>query len=199
MRSDNGPLSQSGIARGRRRTRVEWKGQTRGGGIDAIVGQQQQALDHIAQLAHIARPSVALQFGVSLWRDFSRLPIVLLGYGLSEEIHQEPNIFAAFAQGRQGDRKDEDAMVQVLAELAFANQFLQIPVRGHDHADIHGDGAITADSLHFFLLQNAQQFGLHQWGHVADFVQEKRPAVRLFEFARVPRDRSSECALFVPE
>ena len=90
-------------------------------------------------------------------------------------------------------------MIQILAELAFADQFFQIAMRGHDHAHVHLDRPVAADALHFLLLQHAQQLGLHERGHVADLVQKQRAAVRLFELAEVPRGGAGERAFFVAE
>src|ERR1700722_9910085 len=70
---------------------------------------------------------------------------------------------------------------------------------GHDNAHVHGDGPVATDPLHFFLLQNAQQFGLHDGWHVANLVQEKRATVRLFKLTGVARGRSCESTLFVTE
>jgi len=41
---------------------------------------------------------------------------------------------------------------------------------------------IAADALDLALLQDAQQFGLHQRRHVADFVQEQRAAMACSNF-----------------
>ena len=90
-------------------------------------------------------------------------------------------------------------MVQILAKLTLAHQFVQIAMRGHDHTHVDGNRPVTTDPLHFLLLQNAQQFGLHQRRHVADLIQEQRAAVRLLELPGVPRGRSRERAFLMSE
>ena len=90
-------------------------------------------------------------------------------------------------------------MVEILAERALLHQLVEVAVGGHDHAHVHGDGAVAADALHLPLFQDAQQLGLHHQRHVADFVQEQRAAVGLFEFAQVPGGGAGERALLMAE
>src|ERR1051326_9512616 len=49
-----------------------------GCGLDALAGKQQQALDNVAQLAHIARPRIAGQRGLGLGSAWLYLPPILV-------------------------------------------------------------------------------------------------------------------------
>jgi hypothetical protein len=76
-------------------------------------------------------------------------------------------------------------MIEIAAETAGFDQFFQIAVRSHHHAHVDGGGLVRADALYLAFLKHAQQFGLHGKRHVANFVEKKRPSMRLLELADV--------------
>src|SRR5215472_17889724 len=57
--------------------------------------------------------------------------------------------------------------------------------------------AVTAESLKFLFLQNAQQFCLKLQRDVPDFVKEQGALVREFEAPRLLSDGSGECAFLM--
>ena len=59
----------------------------------------------------------------------------------------------------------------------------QILVGRGDDADVGLDRRAAADSRIFALLQHPQQTGLRFHRHVADFIEEQRSALGLFEAA----------------
>ena len=59
--------------------------------------------------------------------------------------------------------------------------------------------ALAADRAHLAVLQDAQQLGLHRERHLADLVEEERPAVGDVEEAGARRRRAGEGAAHVPE
>ncbi len=105
----------------------------------------------------------------------------------------------ALAQRRQFDGKDDDAMIEIAPEAARLDQLLEIAMRGHHHAHVHGGGLVRADALHLALFKHAQQLGLHGERHVANLIEKERAAMRLLELARVPLRRAGEGALLVAE
>ena len=60
-------------------------------------------------------------------------------------------------------------------------------------------GACAAGQLELVLLQHAQNLGLRARAHVADFIEEQRAAVRLFEAADALLVGAGEGALLVTE
>jgi len=56
-------------------------------------------------------------------------------------------------------------------------------MRGDHHPHINRDGFGCADSLQLAFFQYAQQLGLHGEGHIVDFVEQERAAMRLFKLA----------------
>ena len=98
-----------------------------------------------------------------------------------EMVHQKGKVTIAIAQGRDENRDDVDAVVEVLAELPFADQFLQILVAGTDQAEVDFLGGAATEPLHGTLLKNAQKLALQIWIQCGDFVQEESAVLRGFD------------------
>src|SRR2546425_9207278 len=90
-------------------------------------------------------------------------------------------------------------MEEIGPEGILLYKFLEIPVRRHDHAHIQFGGLIAAHALDFALFEDAEQFRLHDHGHIANFVQEECSAIRLFEFTQMPDCGTGEGAFLVTE
>ncbi len=87
--------------------------------------------------------------------------LFVLAAVLGEEvIHQRRDIFLAIAQRRQRQIDHVQPVVQILAELAFFHQPLQIGVGGGDDAHVHLDGFGRPQRHELALLNHAQQLGL---------------------------------------
>src|SRR5689334_7772834 len=95
------------------------------------------------------------------------------------------DVFAALTQRRQAYGKNKDPMKEILTKLARPNQGLEVMMGCDDDANVHRDRLISADSLDFAFLEDAQQLGLHRQRHVADFVKKQRAAVCLLEFSQM--------------
>src|ERR1700730_17261926 len=96
------------------------------------------------------------ELSVGVGGDLTRLPLVLLSDGGGEVIDQQPDVFGTVAQRRKRDRKNKNAVIQILPEFALANQVFQIAMGRDDHPDIHGNGTIAADALYLLLFEHAQ-------------------------------------------
>ena len=107
------------------------------------------------------------------------------------------NVLKPFAQRRQEQGHNIQPEKQILAELPLGDQLPQIPVRRRDNANIGLDRRHTAHGCVLALLQHAQQSGLRLKWHIADFIEEKRPAFRLLKPPRHAGSRAGECPLFV--
>ena len=140
--------------------------------IHLVIGEEQKALDCIAQFAHIAGPRILFERFESGGREGFRLPSILLANALAEMIGQQRDIALAIAQRRQRDGEHVDAVVQILAKRPVLHLLFEIAMRGDDDADIHSNGSRSADALDFAFFENAQQFRLHDGGHVANFVEK---------------------------
>src|SRR5438445_728234 len=84
--------------------------------------QHHRPLDDVAQLAHVARPVIALELLVRLAGEAADLAVVLPIELLDEALAQQRNVLAALPQRRQVDREDVEPIEEVLAQLAVGNR-----------------------------------------------------------------------------
>ena len=114
-------------------------------------------------------------------------------------VRQRHDVVLALAQRRHLDRDDVEAVVQVLAELARLHHRRQVAVGRGDQPHVDAQRARAAQPLELVLLQHAQDLRLRARAHVADFVEEQRAAVGLFEAADALLVGAGERALLVSE
>src|SRR5438552_4747500 len=86
------------------------------------------------------------------------------------------NVVAAFAQRRQGNADDVEAIIEVLAKSAGVHFLGQVFVGGGDDARLHGNRLVGADRQDFLLFDGAEQLGLRRQGQLADFIEKDRAA-----------------------
>ncbi len=104
--------------------------------------------------------------------------------GAGEDVvDEERDVVAAVAERGEFDDGALDAEVEVFAEGFVADGVEEIFVGGGEEADVDFDGVVGAEAGDFAVLQDAEEFGLHGEGHVADFVEEEGAAVGVFEAA----------------
>ena len=118
---------------------------------------------------------------------------------LDEVADEQRHVFAAFAQRRNLNGKNVEAIVEVAAKFAVGDEAREVAIGGGDDADVDGLGAIAAEAFEFLLLQDAQEFWLELERDVADFVEEKSAAIGEFEAADFLVDGAGEGAAFVAE
>src|SRR5262249_52009352 len=98
-------------------------------------------------------------------------------------LHQERQVVAALAQGRQVDREHAEPIKQVLPKSPVRYERLQITIRGRQQALAGLNRLVAAQSLKALVLKGAKQLALGERRHVADFVEKQRSAGALLEFA----------------
>jgi len=89
--------------------------------------------------------------------------------------------------------------LQISDQLAALGATAQVPVAGADDPGVHRALLVGTQAPDPALLEHPQQLHLERQRHVADLVEKERPAVGLFELARMPLRRAGEGALFVAE
>ena len=111
----------------------------------------------------------------------------MLGQQISDQRFQ---IVGPFAERRDAHFDDVDPIQQIVAEASFSDQRGQITMRGGDDPYVGRHRRRSPDRMHFLLLQDAQELSLQGRRHVADFVEEDRPALSQLKQARAgPRTR----------
>src|SRR5690606_20509528 len=103
-----------------------------------------------------------------------------------------------FAQRRQRDGEDVEAVVEVFAETALGDQLRQVAVGGRHDADVRDPRARAAEAQELPFLDDAQQLRLRAGRQLADLVEEQDAARGTFEVARPclhgTRVRATLCA-----
>src|SRR5436309_3333977 len=123
----------------------------------------------------------------------------LLGVALDQIFGQDRNVDHAFAQRRDPDGKDIEAIEEVWAERATRYGALEIAVRGGEDTHIDGNRMTAPQPFDLPFLEHAQQGDLGLGGELPDFVQEDRAAVCGLEPPESPLERAGERSLFVAE
>src|SRR5258708_15087765 len=168
--------------------------EARGGGI-----HDHDALDHIANLAHVAGPGITHQDFDGVVGYFTRSASVGGGKFVEKMTGKERNIFFALAQGRYEEGNHVEAIKKIFAEVAPRYFFFQILVGRSDDPHIDGDSLFAADGREALLFQCAQDFRLSFQTHVSDFIEKERATVRLLKFSFLVGCRPGEGSAMVAE
>src|SRR5438105_1036942 len=161
------------------------------------IAQEVEALDEIAQLAHVSRPGVSPQRPLALCRQpqLALRPAQLRG----ECARERDDVLGPLSQGRNLDGEDCHPVEQVLAEAPLGNRLAQVAMRGGDDAQVDGHRRGAAEPLHLVLLEDAEKLRLELERQLADLVEEQGPALGLLEAADAARGRPREGAFLCPE
>ncbi len=109
------------------------------------------------------------------------------------------DVLAAIAQRRHADVEHVQAVVEVQAKAAALDLLGQLLVCRGDDAHVDGQIARAPQPAERHLLEDAQQLRLRRHRHLADLVEEQRPAVGLLEQPALLRLRVGERAALVAE
>src|SRR5262245_13801771 len=173
-----------GIAGGTRPAERTWIEKAEILGRDAVAGNHDhQPLDHVPQLADVARPAVSLHGRGRAGIERLQTSAVFPRKFRHEVIGQDGNVLLPVAKWRHEDRNDVQPEIQILSKPSLPNLGLQVLVRGGDDADVDPDARVAADRLERLLLKDPEHLRLRLQAHVADLVEEQRAAVRRFEFS----------------
>src|SRR5579864_5958400 len=85
----------------------------------------------------------------------NRLPSILRADLRRKMLHESGDIFTPFAQRRQDEWENVDAVKKILAEFFFAHTCFQIAMRRDHDAHIHTDGLVSPDALDLAFLEHA--------------------------------------------
>src|SRR5438128_8858410 len=93
-----------------------------------LFGEHDRPLNHILQLAHIARPVIAAQFHPGRRRKISCWSGKLLRVLAQEVTGQQQNIVSPFPQWWQADRQNVQTVVEILPKSAGFKRLCEIDV-----------------------------------------------------------------------
>src|SRR5277367_3376510 len=112
---------------------------------------------------------------------------------------QRWNIFPAIAQRGQLEMNYIQAVVQILAEAALADERQKLNVGCSNDADIDLELLRAAEPHEFTLLNHTEKFGLRFGADSGDFVEENSALIGDFEEPFFGSDGAGESALHVAE
>ena len=87
---------------------------------------------------------------------------------------QQRQISHALAKRGQRDLKHVQAIVQIFAQIAFFERFINVAIGSGDHAYVNRDFALTPKAPYARILEHAQELGLCAGRHLGQFVQQQR-------------------------
>src|SRR3569832_910313 len=109
------------------------------------------------------------------------------------------DVFTAFAQRRQVDANDIEAMKLVFTEQTGLYALFEVLMRGGDDAYVDLDRRLAADAIELAVGEHAQQPRLALGRHVADLIEKQGAALLLFYASSARGGGAREGAAFVPE
>jgi hypothetical protein len=115
-------------------------------------------------------------------------------------LQQKRNVVGPFAKRRNPQLDDVQAIVEILAEFPVGDLRAQVAVRRRDQPHVGAARRpIRADRLHFTRFREPQQYGLHAQTHLAELVEQQRPAFSLPHQPGLVSIRAGEAAARVAE
>src|SRR5271166_5597730 len=114
------------------------------------------------------------------------------GGDVQQPLRERQNIFAAFAQRRDAQGDDVEAVVKILAKVMGGDFGLEVAVGRGDYSRIDVNRAFAADALEILILQKPQKLGLESRSQVGNLVEENGAAVGRLESAGFVLDRAGE-------
>ena len=151
-------------------------------------------LDHVLQLAGIARIIILFQFVDGLIGDGPQLlakPFVVFP---KKSLCQHRNIVRPLAERRDPEIHDIQTIIEILAQLALCHQLLRRLIDRRNDTSLHRDILRSADAADIVFLQNAQQLALQIVRHRTDLIQQQGTPARLLKQSRAINS-SGEAAL----
>src|SRR5262249_4512329 len=113
-------------------------------------------LNDILKLPDISRPREAPKHRFGLGMNASHNAAGILRIHFDEMPRQYQNVFGTVAQWWRPYRNDVESVVQILAELFFADRFFHIAICRRDETNIDPYGMCSAHSLDLPFLQYAE-------------------------------------------
>ena len=180
---------------GRRSGPNPWRGERerprrhRGG-----VRQERHPLDHVRQLADVARPGVRVKRGPGVRAQCLRGQAVVLAGAAQEVLGQPEDVLASLAQRRKLQRHHGQPMIEILPEAVRPDRLVQVLARGGDQPDVDRLAPGAAEPADGLLLEHLEELRLQAFREEAHLVEEEGAAMRCLEEARLGLARVGECA-----
>ena len=137
------------------------------------LGERDHPAHFVLQLADVAGPAIQQQPLHRLVGDAELAFLEFLGGAGDEVVDEAGDFVAAFAQRRDREADDVEAVEEVFAEAAGADGVFEVGVGGGDDADVDGQRAGFTERGDLAGFEEAEQLGLEVEAELADFVEEQ--------------------------
>src|SRR4051812_14645890 len=88
---------------------------------------------------------------------------------------------------------------KIFAEISHRDFLFQVLVRGGHDAHVRLEGDVAAHARKLAVLEHAKNLARELERHVADFIEEERPAIALLKAADALSGRAGESATLMAE
>ena len=112
---------------------------------ELLVLQNHDPLDHVLQLADVARPLIGLKEVLKLVGQLALRPVVAPRIAVDEELCELRNLGAPLAQRRHRHLDHLQAIVKIFAELTVLEHDFEVAVRRRDDAHVDVDRFVAAE------------------------------------------------------
>ena len=164
--------------------------------VDRSVAREDRgSLQRVLELPHVAGPGVGAQPD-ERGRRQRRLPP---GVTPRETLRQRFDVAGTLAKRRDPDREHVQPVVEIFAEAAGCDLLAEVAVGRGDDAHVHPQFGLGADRLHAPVLEHAKEARLQVGAHLADLVEQQRPAIRGLEMPLAVAQGAGEGAAAVSE
>src|SRR2546428_4026527 len=123
-----------------RRNRV-WRHHWRKPGViyrkRLTVAENHRTLDHILQLAHVARPVIGLEEVQGALVDMANAFASSFGVAIDQILDQDGNVVAALPQCGHSKREHVEAVEEVLSERTFSDGYAPVPICRREHSYVN--------------------------------------------------------------
>src|SRR6266566_842822 len=162
-------------------------------------GKDEERLEHVLELAHVAGPGVLEERAERAGRREREGRALRAVEARDEVLDERREVVAPLSKRRERDREHAQPIVQIAAELARLDHAPEVAVRGGDDADVEPPHAGGAERPHLAVLHDAQELRLERGHEVLDLVEEERAAIGELQHARALLHRAGEGAARVSE
>src|SRR5262245_15966892 len=147
--------------------------------IDDIAGRaEQRLLDHVAQLANVARPTMVPNAINGASREANLRPPIAATMQRQKVAGEKLSIAMPATKRRHVDGDNAQPEIEIGPELAGTHQFLQRPIGRGDKPHVDFSVTHSANTADGAVLKQFQELLLNRLLDIANFVEKQRAAMR---------------------
>ena len=163
------------------------------------IRNQHRTLNHVLKFPDVARPGIVCKYFQRFGGKGADFRAVFGAVSGKERLRQRDDVARPLSQGRDSERYHVKTVVEVFSEFCFLYLVFDPDIGGRNDPDVNRDGIFAAQPVHFAFLEDPQQLCLKMKRNFGNFIEQKRPGMRQFEFTFPVPDRPGKGAFFVSE